>query len=508
MEGANRVIFNTFLLYSKAALTIFISLFSTRIVLNVLGANDFGLLNLIGGLVVMLSFLNSTMAAATQRFISFNKGTDSLERVKKIFANSFILHLGISLIVLLLLETVGIYFLSNNLKIPGEKIHDATILFHFVVITTFITIISVPYDAILNANENMLFLSIINVLESIFKLLAALLIVYLDNNKLLFYGFSLLIITFIIMLVKVIYIKRKYQEATVNLKEEYDKETIKELTYFASWNLVGVLSYLGRTEGLIILFNVFFGVLINAAYAISIQVTSQINILSTMMFQAINPQIVKSEGAANRERMISLVMASSKFGFFLLSIIAIPVIFEIKRILGLWLVDVPNYTEEICIYVLIALMINQLTSGIDSAMHASGNIKNYMLLVGFFKLAILPAGYLLLKMGFNLDAVFYMYIFFEIIGGIARLFILKFQLGISIRIYWESVILKVFPYLTLVISIDFIFVTLFQSNFRFIITLFLSTSTSFFSIYYFSLSQEERHFLKNLVIKLKSKIIV
>lgn len=506
MEDTNRVVFNTLLLYSKAALTMFISLYSTRIILNTLGANDFGLLNLIGGLVVMLSFLNATMAAATQRFISFNKGTDSLERVKKIFANSFILHLGVSIIVILILETVGIYFLNNKLKIPIDKVYDATLLFHFVVVTTFITIISVPYDAVLNANENMLFLVIVNILESVFKLLAAIFIVFLNKDKLLIYGFFLLIITFIIMMIKILYVKKRYKETNVNFRKEYDKITIKELTYFASWNLFGVLSYLGRTEGLIILFNLFFGVLINAAYAISIQVTSQINLFSTMMFQAINPQIVKSEGAENRDKMISLVLASSKFGFFLLSMIAIPVIFEIRPILLLWLVNVPDYTSDICIYVLIALMINQLTVGIDSAMHASGNIKNYMVIVGFFKLAILPVGYILLKFNFSLHAVFFSYLLFEALGGIARLFILKLQLGISMKIYWNSVILKVFPVISMVTFFDFLFVYFVDFNCRFILT--ISLSVVFFGTitYFFSLDDNEKCFIKNLVHNIKEKL--
>jgi Na+-driven multidrug efflux pump len=506
MEGANRIIFNTLLLYSKTVITLLISLYATRIVLNTLGTNDFGLLNLISGLVVMLSFLNATMATATQRFISFNKGTNNIEKVKKIFANSFILHLGISLLVIIILETVGIYFLNHKLQIPTDRIYESKFLFHFVVVTTFITIISVPYDAVLNANENIFFLSILNVLESVLKLLSILFIVFLNNNKLIVYSFTLFLVTFFVAIVKVVYVRIKYKEANVNFISEFDKFTIKELSSYASWNLFGVLSYIGKTEGLVILFNVFFGVLINAAYAISIQVSSQINMLSIMMFQVVNPRIFKNEGADNREAMISLVLASSKFGFFLLSIFAIPVIFEIKSVLLLWLVDVPAYTSDICIYILVALMINQLTVGIDSAIHATGNIKKYMVVVSFFKLAILPVAYILLKFDFSLHAVFFTYLLLESLGGLAKLSMMNLQLGIPIKIYWNNVILKNFQVIIIVVFIDFLFVYFFDFQFRFVLTTLLSIVVFIISVYTISLDKNEKYFIKNLILKTKKSV--
>jgi Na+-driven multidrug efflux pump len=507
MQAANRVIYNTFLLYGKTAITLVISLYTTRIILEALGTEDFGLFNVIAGLVAMFSFLNATMATATQRFISFSKGTNDLKKLKKIFANSVILHLGISLIVVLVLEIAGLYFLNNQLKIPKHKTFEANMLFHLVLVTAFITINSVPYDAVLNANENIFVLVITNIIESILKLLAAFYIAFINNDKLFVYGISLLMINFAILLVKRIYVNNRYEEAIVVYTQEYDKSTIKELTSFASWNLFGIFSYLGRTQGLAILFNIFFGVLINSAYAISNQVATQINFFSVMMLQALNPQIMKNEGADNREKMLKLAFVASKFGFLLLSIISLPIIFEMKQILSLWLVDVPYNTSEICIFSLIALMINQITIGIDSAIHASGNIRKYMFVVGSLKLGVLPVAYILLKFNFSLNFVFYAYIIFETLGSISRLFILKLQMGVPIRRYLYKVVIKVIPVILIVAIVDFFIISLFDFKFRFVITTLVSITVFCFTSYYFALSDEEKKITKKLVIQVKSKFI-
>lgn len=507
MQAANRVIYNTFLLYGKTAITLVISLYTTRIILEALGAEDFGLFNLIAGLVAMFSFLNATMATATQRFISFNKGTNDLIRQKKIFANSVILHIVVSLVVVFVLEVGGLYFLNNELKIPNNKAFEANLLFHFVVATAFITINSVPYDAVLNANENIFFLVITNIIESVLKLLAAFYIAFINNDKLFVYGLSLLIINFSILVIKKIYVKNNYDEAKVVYAQEYDKPTIKELTSFASWNLFGIFSYLGRTQGLSILFNLFFGIFINAAYAISNQVATQINFFSVMMLQALNPQIMKNEGADNRENMLKLAFVASKFGFLLLSIISLPIIFEMKPILSLWLVEVPYRTSEICIYSLLALMVNQLTIGIDSAIHASGNIRKYMFVVGSLKLGVLPAAYILLKFNCSLNLVFYAYIIFEALGSISRLFILKLQMGVPVKSYLNKVVFKVIPVILIVAILDFFIVTILDFKFRFVLTTIASIIVFCISTYYLALSNEEKSFSKKLIFQFKSKFV-
>lgn len=508
MQTANRVVFNTLLIYAKSAITIFISLYTTRIVLNTLGVEDFGLFNVIGGLVAMLSFLNATMSTATQRFISFNKGTNNINKVKQIFANSMILHIGVSILVILILEIIGLYFLNYKLTIPFDKIKEANILFHFVVATTFISIISVPNDAVLNANENMAFLAVMNILEYLLKLILALYIYIIPKDKLIYYGFFLMLIGLIIIIIKHIYVRRNYEESRVNYKYEYRIEIIKDLTTFASWNLFGVFSYLGRNQGLAILINVFFGTVVNAAYAIANQVTSQISFFSVTMLQAINPQIMKNEGAENRNKMIVLSFVASKFGFLLLSIVAIPIIFEIKFILSLWLLKVPAHTSDLCVFVLIALMINQITIGIDSAIHASGNIKKYMLAVGSMKLGVLPIAYMLLKFNYSLDSIFYVYIFLEGLAGLVRMFILRSNMGIPISTYLNHVIIKILPVIVITILFNIIIVCCFDFYYRFLLTIPISIIVFIFTSYYLALNEEEKIFfkknLKKIIIKCSS----
>lgn len=508
MPGANKVIINTLLLYGKTAFTLLLSLYTTRIILQALGAEDFGLFNVIGGLVAMFSFLNAAMSAATQRYISFNKGTDDLKKVKRIFSNSIILHYSVAIIVLLMLEVGGIYFLNHSLQIPFGKLDEARSLYHFVVATAFVTIISVPYDALLNANENIKFLVITNIAESVLKLLAAFYISYIYHDKLFIYGLTIFIIALIIMGIKRIYIKIKYEESKVVLRQEYEYSTIKELTLFAFWNLFGAFSYLGRTQGLAILFNIFFGIIINAAYAISTQVSAQINIFSLMMLQALNPQIMKSEGGKDRQKMLALAFMASKFGFLLLALIALPVIFEMQNILSLWLVEVPSHTSEICIFVLVALMVNQLTIGIDSAIQAGGNIKKYMFVVGSFKLSILPVAFVILKAGYPMHLVFYAYILLESLAGAARLFILKLKMDVSILNYFSQVIIKVIPVIIVVGTINYLIISYIDFPSRFMLTAIVSFIMFIITSYFFSFTIHEKKIIRDLLLKTRSKFAI
>jgi O-antigen/teichoic acid export membrane protein len=481
-----------------------LSLYTTRIVLEALGAESFGLYNVIAGLVAMLSFLNAAMTTSTLRYISVNIGTKNIANVKKVFANSVIMHFGLGVLIVLILEGVGIYFL-HNLRIPPDKLQEATILFHFVVLTTFVTIISVPYDAILNAHENMAFLAVSNVIDTVLRLATAFLLMYIADYKLAVYGFLGMIVTLIIRVMKSIYVRRRYEETKVNYRKLYDKGTIKELSFFASWNLFGVLSYLGRTQGLAVLINVFFGALINAAYAISNQVVGQINFFTFTLLQAINPQIMKNEGSENRDKMLSLSYSASKFGFMLFAIVAIPALFEMDSILAIWLKKVPDYSGVICKFVLVSVMINQITVGIDSAMQASGRIKKYMLAVGSVKLAILPVSYILLKFGASLDSIFYGYIILEVVTGITRMMILKADMGVSLLFYFNKVILRMMYVVAIVVAVDYLFVTFLQFRYRLLFTVSCSTIVFAVASYYLALNADEKGFVKKIIAKFGSK---
>lgn len=505
MQAANRVVFNTVITYARAVITAGIALYSTRVVLNALGAVDFGLYNVIGGMITMLAFLNASMTVTTQRFISYNLGTGNIKNVKKIFANSVIVHVILGLILIVGIEIIGLYLINTKLTIPPERLYAAKVIFHFVTASTLITIVSVPYDSVINAHENMGFLAVVNVIESVFKLLVAILLLYIPGDKLIIYGLLTMLVSFVIRIIKRLYSKSKYQECTVNYRDEYDRSMIVEQIRYSGWNLFGALSYLGRNQGLAVILNLFLGSVVNAAYAISSQINSQIMFFSSVLQQAINPQIIKSEGANERAKMINLSFLASKIGFLLLGIIAIPVIFELRNIVTLWLVNVPDNTVLISQLVLISTMLNQLTIGIDSALHASGNIKRYMLHVGIVKLMIIPISYTLLYFKYSLLEVFLFYAFIEGVAGYFRLRILSEVLGVPINSYCKAVIFKVIPFVLFTTLFDYLLTSSLSGKYRFIITLCFSGIISTFTIYLTALNRDEKNYVLDIFKKLKAK---
>lgn len=413
MQKVNRIAFNTGITYAKAAITILITLYTTRVVLNALGASDFGLFNVIGGVVAMLAFLNAAMTTSTQRYISFSLGEGDLSKIKKVFGNSLILHYGLGLLLAIAIEVVGMYFINYKLEIAADRLATANLVFHFVVISTFFSIVSVPYDAVVNAHENMLFLAIISIFETLLKLGVACYLFYTKEDRLLVYGLLTMMTAIVVRIVKRLYTRRKYQETHVKLIHVYDKAVIRQLTSFAGWNLLGVVCYIGRNQGIAVVLNLFFSTVINAAYGIANQVNAQLTFFSSTMIQAIQPQIVKSEGSGDRARLTTLSVFSSKISFFLFALVAVPVFVELPLVLSFWLKEVPDSTATFCRCIIVLTLVLQLRSGVTMAVHAIGNIKKYQLMNSPVQLLVLPVGYILFRYGFPPYSIVMVSIFVE-----------------------------------------------------------------------------------------------
>ncbi|RZJ99872.1 MAG: hypothetical protein EOO43_25640, partial [Flavobacterium sp.] len=341
MKSANKVFYNTGFLYGKLLITIFIALFSTRIVLKSLGTEDFGIFNLLAGVIAMLSFLNGAMTITTQRYLSFYLGKGESQKNAEVFKTSITLHLVIGIVIVILLEVLGFFVFDGWLNISSVKIPEAKAVYHFMVISTFFTINAVPYDAAITANEDLLFDSIIGIFEAILKLVIAFYLLYTDYSKLIIYGGLTAGLTVLIRVIKTVWCSIKYPESRFGVKFTYNLKLLKEMAAYASWNLFGALCYVASSQGTAIILNKFFGVKINASYAVANQVNSQTQSFSVMMVRAFNPQIVKSEGSGDRSRMIRLAVQSSKFSVFLLLIMVIPMIAEMPFILRMWLTNVP-----------------------------------------------------------------------------------------------------------------------------------------------------------------------
>lgn len=484
-------------------LTMGISLYSTRIVLNALGNTDFGIFNLIAGVVTMLSFLKAAMSTSTQRFLSFFQGKNDLKMQKSVFTNSMLLHIVIGILILLILEGIGPILFNGFLNVPSDRIETAKDIYRYMGVTVFFTILAVPFTGSLIAHENMSFIAVVTIIEVILKLLIAILLVYTTSDKLQVYGILTAAVSMVSFLFYAVFCCKKYVECSFRNLFRVDKKLTKELTSFAGWNLFGSICGLSKTQGIAVLLNLFFGAVINAAYAIANQVSAQINFFSITLLRAIEPQIMKSEGADNRKRMLRLSMIASKFGFFLLALFAIPCIFEINSILELWLGVVPPYTSVFCSIILIGILVNQLTVGLQSAIQASGNIVAYQAVVGGVQLLNLPLAYFLLKCEQPAYTALLSFVFIEIVACILRLWFLKKKTGLSIGEYCSKVFIKaIVPLIVIVVACGLI-VQNFHFPYRFIITSIVSSIAFLISIYFFGLCSDE----KGVILDLKVKVV-
>lgn len=505
MHNAKKVFLNTAISYTRMMLTMGISLYSTRIVLNSLGAIDFGIFNLVAGVIAMLSFLNVAMAASTQRYMSFYQGSDNLAMQERIFGNSLFLHIVIGCILVIGLELSGLFLFNGFLNIPSDRIDVAKMIFHYMSGTVLMTVLSVPFTALLNAHENMLVIAFVNIIESLMKLAIALLLTNLIGQKLLIYGVLTASISILTLLIYGTYCLRKYEECTLRSLFCLDKKQLKELTSFAGWNLFGTLCGLGKTHGIAILLNVFLGSTVNAAYGIAMQVVSQLTFFSMTLLQVISPQIIKSEGANNREKMLDLSMVASKFGFFLVAILGIPFIFEMPTILKLWLKNVPNYTVIFCSLIIVATMVNQLTIGLQTALQATGKIKVYQVVVGSIQLVNIPVAYLVLKWGYDVSNVLFSFILIEFVACTTRLIFLNRITGFPYLDYFNKVLRFEFIPVAVSFIACFVITTYIESDLRLIYT-FLSSGILFVgAVFYLGLSDSEYATFKRMINTFKNK---
>ncbi|WP_416448235.1 MATE family efflux transporter [Leeuwenhoekiella sp. A2] len=507
MKAANRVVANTAILYGRMLLTMGISLYSTRLVLNALGSTDYGIYNLVAGIIVMLSFLNSAMATSSQRYLSYHQGKKDIQKQKEVFTNSFFLHIIIGFILVLSLEIAGLFLFDGFLNIPADRIVSARIIYHYMAVTVFFTVITVPFNALLIAHENMLWVAFVNIIETLLKLGIALLLYVVSSDKLVVYGMltaSIVIFSFVLY---ASFCLKKYPECTFKGVMKPEKSFIKDLTSFAGWNLFGALCGMGRNQGIAVILNLFLGAAVNAAYGIANQVSGQMIFLSATLLRALNPQIMKSEGANDRVRMLRLANMASKFSFYLIAFIAIPSIFEMKSILGLWLVNVPPLTVIFCNLILIGILTNQLTIGLQSAFQAIGDIKFYQIIVGSLLLLNLPVSYILLYNGYPAYSVLISYIITEFIACVMRVYLFKRKANFSITNYLKNVTLKeIYPVLGSCL-ICFLCVQNLEFKWRLIVTYGTSILLFITLAYFFGLESDEKRFIKqtrsNLILKFK-----
>lgn len=379
MSTASRVAKNTGYLYAKMGITMFISLYTTRLVLNSLGDVDFGIFNIVGGAIAMLGFLNVAMSGATQRFMSYTEGEGNKEKQKQIFNISIVLHTAISLFMGVVLLVVGYFFFHGILNIPPDRLYAAQVVYGSLIVSTMFTVMSVPYDAMLNAHENMRYYAIVGIIESLLKLAVAFAVVYTTSDKLIVYGVLMAAIPLISLTIMRIYCHRRYEECVWAPRRYFDHGLMREMTGFAGWNFITTVSTMGNQYGLGIVLNHFFGTTLNAAQGLGNQLSGQLQAFSNNLLKAVNPVIGKSAGEKNMDKLINTSLYSSKMAYVLMALFGLPAIAEMESIMHIWIgnsgQNIPQYAALFCQMQITRTLVESLTISQQSAILAYGRIK-------------------------------------------------------------------------------------------------------------------------------------
>ena len=493
-ETNKRIAKNTLLLYFRMLFTMAVSLYTSRVVLATLGVEDYGLYNVVGGFVSMFSFLNAAMASATQRFLNFELGRGDTSRLHKVFCTSINIHAIISATVLLLSETIGLWFVYTHLNIPPDRFTAALWVYHTSVLASVIMVMSIPYNAAIIAHERMGAFAYISVLEVVLKLLIVYLLVVTDTDKLALYSVLMLLIQLLIRIIYGRYSGRHFPET--HYRRMWDRQLLREMTGFAGWNLFGNIAAVAFTQGLNVLLNMFFGPAVNAARGIAVQVQNAIKGFCINFQTALNPQITKSYAAGDTAYMHTLVFTSSKFSFYLLLFISLPVMLETPVILKWWLGIVPGHTVAFIRYILAISMIDSLANPLIQAASATGRIRRYQSVVGTMLIMILPVSYAALKLGSPAEGVFIVQLAMFCLAQLARIWMLRPLINLSLRTYLAKAALPI-AYVTVVSLVVplAIYMLMPPSVLRFAAVCAASAISVGASVYFIGITQGERGFL-------------
>lgn len=502
---ATRVIKNTGYLYAKMGITMFVSLYTTRLILNGLGASDFGIFNIVGGAIAMLGFLNAAMASATQRFMSYAEGEGNKDKQKYIFNISIVLHAAIAVIVGIALVGAGWFFFNGILSIPEDRVFAAEVVYASLIVSTMFTVMSVPYDAVLNAHENMRYYAIVGIIESFLKLAVAFACVYTSSDKLIVYGILMAAIPLVTLSIMFGYCHKHYEECLLAPRRFYSKPLMKEMTGFAGWNFLGTASSMVGNYGIGIVLNHFFGTLLNAAFGIANQINGQLLVFSNNMLKAVNPVITKSEGAGQREQMIRQSTIACKYSFLLLGFVAMPVIIEMPCILKIWLTNVPEWTVLFCQLQIVRTLIEQLNIAYGTAINSEGRIAEYNKVMTLVNILPIPILCFLFSQGASPIALFIVNIsIWGVLFGIVRIYFMAKNCGMTLSYYTKYLLIPtLIPFTLTYITIVMLNKNIDEGITRLFLTIIESSFILCFLTYFIGLSKQEKNFFSQVLNRFK-----
>ena len=439
-SNSTRIAKNTFFLYIRSFFVLLISLYTSRIVLRELGVEDFGIYNVVGGVIGMISFLNSSMASTYQRYFNFEMGKKNEKGLADLFKSSITVQLIYAAIIVVIAESVGLWFLNTQLVISPNRMVAAQWVYQISILSFVIIVFQAPFTALIISNEKMNIFAIVSILDAVLKLLIVFMLPYINHDKLITYSFLLITITLLNFLIYIIVCKRKFSSCVISLN--WNKENLKSLFVFGSWTIVDSLSQALKSQGLNILLNMFFGSVVNAARGIAYQVLSAVNQFVTNFQTSFRPQLTKSYAEGDLSYMYKLYYSSTKISFFLLWCLSLPIIVETPMILSLWLGEnVPEYTVVFTRIVLLTALISTYANPTSCIAYATGKIKTFNIVVSGLNLLIVPIAYLFLKLGFGPESTMIVSLIMSVMVQIVRLFVLRKLLPFSIRSYFMKVVI-------------------------------------------------------------------
>lgn len=446
MNNNKRIAKNTFYLYIRMLFLLAISLYTSRIVLEALGVEDYGIYNIVGSIIILFSFINNALTGSTRRFINTEIGKANKKKEQEVFSASLTIHIGVSIIILFVAETIGLWFLNTQLNIPIERMYAANWVFQFSVISTCIGILSAPYEACIVAYERMSIYAYISIIDGILKLIIVYLLFLTSFDKLIFYSLLILSIGVITTYIKWKYCSKHF--SICKYQYSHNKKLHKEIAFFSGWSVIGQISYVASNTGVNMAVNIFHGVTLNAAIGLAQQVNSAVYNFAANFQTAFNPQIIQTYASEKIDEFTLLIYRASKFSYYLIFIISLPLFINIDYILSIWLVNTPAYTKEFIQLMLVYSLIEVLNAPLWMGIQATGRIKAYQLTISAINILALPLSFIVLKAGYTPIIIYVIKLCTVLMAYIFRLYCLNSYISITINHYIKAVIA---PILTITI---------------------------------------------------------
>jgi len=501
-----RIAKNTIFLYLRMLVVMLITFYTTRALLAVLGVDDYGLYNVVCGFVAMFGFLNTSMANGTQRFYNYEIGKKGEGSTERVYTHALVIQFAIALIIILVVETFGLWYLNNKMAIPEGREAAAKWVFQFSMLSLFFVIISVPYSAAIMAYERMHFFALVGIIDALLKLGIVFLLPILPNDSLIWYGALLSLISLIDLFLYFSYCKLNLKD--IRIVKAIDKNLFVSMISFSGWNIFGSFAHLFRNQGVNLVFNAFWGTVVNAANGIAGQIDAAVNSLTQGFLTAIRPQMIKNYASGNEDHMIKMMFSASKLTFFLIMVLALPLISEISPILDLWLGrgKYPEITPVLCQLTIIMSLCNSYSTPISIVVHASGQMRKFQVICSIVVLSVVPLAYIAAKLGGSVEEIMIVSILIVIVTQVVRLFLVKEIVSFSIKEYAQKVILPCAIVLVFSATLTYAMHTVLPNGFTFsLIVIAASILIATILVLFIGLNEEERNLCYSILRKKSNK---